>query len=427
MRPDMMSIDMCDSKQFTDWIHSNCGTYQSDDHPPRFIYKDYLVWIKQRSRELASNKDIELLYVRDEVIEIYPFRKQFAVCTRHGYRLDCDFIFLCTGHHVPVPFRINERVLPYTSQLDLSPVKQTDEVTVLGSNLTAVDAILDLHERGSKVITCISKSGLLPSVQPLEIKPVRSQFTEDIQRFVFSSREVRAQEFVSRINTALGRYYSGPERINETTTQATGHVTFDQFRDGVRRARMENDHICTYLSAIHNDVCSAWKKMSEPERHIFMDHYNSSWMKLRHAMPLKNAQRLIELTDNDHLRSFASGNTLEILTRPSGISIRAGNMTMQFSYALNCTGPSYDVNTSDLYRRLLKRGLVEKNPYGGIRCDPQTLRALAKGNAHRNIYVVGAPAKGDTFYTTAIEAIRHQIRTLIEVITGLSPYQTVGR
>jgi uncharacterized NAD(P)/FAD-binding protein YdhS len=168
----------------------------------------------------------------------------------------------------------------------LSPVKQTDEVAVLGSNLTAVDAILDLHDRGSKAITCISKSGLLPSVQPLEIKPVHSQFIEDIQRFVFSSREVRAQEFVSRMNTALERYYGGPERINDTTTQATGYVKFDQFRDSARRARMENDHICTYLSTIHKDVCSAWKKMREPERHIFMEHYNSSWMKLRHAMPL---------------------------------------------------------------------------------------------------------------------------------------------
>jgi uncharacterized NAD(P)/FAD-binding protein YdhS len=232
---------------------------------------------------------------------------------------------------------------------------------------------------------------------------------------------------VSQINAALGRYYCGPERISENSNREIGYVTFDKFRDSIRRAQSDNSHICTYLSTIHEDVCTAWKKMSEIERCNFMKRYNSSWMKLRHAMPLKNAQRLIQLADNDNLRCYASGNTLESIAHSNGVSIHIGDKTMQFKYALNCTGPSYDVYASNLYRSLLKCGLVEKNPYGGVRCDPHTLRALTEGNDQRNIYVVGAPTKGDTFYTTAIEAIRHQIRTLIEFIAGVAPCQAIGR
>ena len=116
-------------------------------------------------------------------------------------------LILCTGHNAPEdhyglagsPNYIRD---PYTrfAFADCDGV----EVGILGSGLTAVDSVTALAGTHRAVkITCFSRSGLFPTVQPSAIPAITDDFRDALHRYVQSREQIGADEFADKLSGLL--------------------------------------------------------------------------------------------------------------------------------------------------------------------------------------------------------------------------------
>lgn len=417
MSPETMSADIHQGDHFSEWIKENHNELSHENHPPRFIYKEYLDWLKDLAAIVSKEKNVGLDFIHDEVVDLIVEGGRYFAVTHNGYSIEVDKLVLCTGHNPPGSLNDNGRVLPYTSKLDLTPLDSSQRIAIIGCNLTAVDAIIDSFEQSKvKALTCISNSGVFPSVQPARPSMVSEEFTKRIQRFVLGEEEIYADDLVGIINNSLDKFYDGPERIQDSPDNLQDLLSSCILSESIFRAMECREHICTHLSSIHRMVCLAWTKMDWQEKDRFMKYYYSSWMKLRHAMPLKNAKKIKKKANEGSLSTYPSLGQLRVRGSSREVHVLLSDRELSFDYLINCTGPSYKVEHSGIYANLIRKGLVEESLFGGVKCDPLTLKAIGKGGINGRIFLLGSPAKGETFYTTAIEAITKSIEKIITSI-----------
>lgn len=417
MPPETMSADIHQLEHFSEWIKENFNEFLNDKHPPRFIYKEYLDWLKDVAAIISKEKNVMLEFVHDEVVDLLVEGERYLALTRNGYSIDVDKLVLCTGHNPPGSLNDSGRVLPYTSKLDLSPIDSSYRIAIIGCNLTAVDAIVDFFEQFKvKELTCISHSGVFPSVQPIKASVVSEEFYNSINSFILGEAEIYADDLVAVINNSLDKFYAGPERILGSPDSYQDLRFSSILSESIFRAVECREHICSYLSSIHQIVCLAWMKMEWQEKDRFMKFYCSSWMKLRHAMPLKNAEKIQKKANEGKLSIYASLGELRVKGNSREVCVLLGDREFSFDYLVNCTGPSYKIEKNGIYANLIIKGLVEESSFGGLKCDPSTLKAIGKGGVNGRIFLLGSPAKGETFYTTAIEAITKGVEKIITSI-----------
>ncbi|MGP2690703.1 FAD/NAD(P)-binding protein, partial [Serratia nevei] len=295
---------------------------------------------------------------------------------------------------------------------DLPPINPYSTIGVIGCSLTAIDAIVELMERlGATDICTLSRSGLFPSVQPALMRPPPEAFVEGVRRFVAGSDFIDAHQLVHAINAALARHYPGPERLTVLSALGERRDCYRDLADSLDRARFAREHICSYLAAIHPAVCAAWVKMDANNRQVFMRFYNSSWMRNRHAMPIKNANKIVAALESQRLR--ACGGLADISKGADGFTLRCHETRVHAQYLFNCTTPSYQLPPNRLSHQLLQDGLVQENLFGGVKCNPHTLKIADRRGREQHLYSLGAPAKGDLFYTSAMESITRDISKIV--------------
>ncbi|CAI1034364.1 Uncharacterized protein conserved in bacteria [Serratia entomophila] len=412
MTPENMSADIFDSGHFADWIVMHFPQYRRDRYPPRWLYREYLDFIRDIAVFMAADSNVQLNFITAEVDEIAPHPAGYLLTTACG-ATDCmNAVVLCSGHNEPECLYPVEGVIPYQASRALPAINPASAIGVLGCSLTAIDAIIELVERaGATNICALSRSGLFPSVQPALMRPPPSEFKRLLSRFIAGHDYIDAHQLVHAINDALEQHYPGPERLAVLSAIGSGVDCYQDLAAGLDRARFAREHICSYLAAIHPEVCEGWVKMDENNRQVFMRFYNSSWMRNRHAMPLINARKIIAALESQRLRAF--GGVVNIEKGSEGFNTLCHSAVVKTRYLLNCTAPSYQLQSCGLNNKLLQEGLAQENIFGGVKCDPFTLKIADKRGNEQHLYSLGAPAKGDLFYTSAMESITRDISKIV--------------
>lgn len=412
MTPEYMSADIFDRAHFSDWITMHFPRYTKDRYPPRWLYKEYLDFIRDMSFFMAADSNVTLNFITAEVEEIGPHPAGYLLTAAGGIAEQMDALVLCSGHNEAESLYPIDGVISYQANRDLPAINPVSAIGVIGCSLTAIDAIIELIERvGASNISALSRSGLFPSVQPALMRAPPPEFKQRLTRFVADHNYIDAHQLVHMINAALEQYYPGPERLTVLSSMGTGRDCYRDLAESLDRARFAREHICSYLAAIHPAVCEAWVKMDENNRQVFMRFYNSSWMRNRHAMPLKNAYKIITGLECQRLRAF--GGVVNIEKDNQGFNAFCHNATVHTQYLLNCTAPSYQMKPNRLNGTLLQGGLVQENIFGGVKCNPLTLKVPDEQGNEQNLYSLGAPAKGDLFYTSAMESITRDISKIV--------------
>jgi uncharacterized NAD(P)/FAD-binding protein YdhS len=412
MTPENMSADIFDSAHFSDWITTHFRRYSKDRYPPRWLYKEYLDFIRDRAVFMAAASNVTLNFVTAEVEEIGSHPGGYLLTTACGAAEQMNAVVLCSGHNEPASLYPIDGVIAYQANRDLPAINPASAVGVIGCSLTAIDAIIELIERvGASNITALSRSGLFPSVQPALMRAPPPEFRQRLNRFVADNSYIDAHQWVQVINAALEEYYPGQERLTVLSAMGAARDCYHDLAESLDRARFAREHICSYLAAIHPAVCEAWVKMDEHNRQIFMRFYNSSWMRNRHAMPLKNAYKIITALESQRLRAF--GGVVNIEKEGRGFKTLCHNAEVHSQYLLNCTTPSYQLKLSRLNKKMLQGGLVQENIFGGVKCNPFTLKVSDEKGNEQDLYSLGAPAKGDLFYTSAMESITRDISKIV--------------
>jgi uncharacterized NAD(P)/FAD-binding protein YdhS len=250
---------------------------------------------------------------------------------------------------------------------DLSTrVGSAREVLLLGTGLTMVDVVAQLHQ-GSPAsrFTAVSRHGLLPSAH----KRGSSRLHD-----MFHPGTASLDELLGAIRT----------RVQEL--QDVG----GDWRDVVDSVR-----------AYANDL---WRGLTDAEQDRFVANLARHWEVARHRMSPDMAAHIDDLQRSGSLH-IARLDEVD----PS-----------KFDRIVNCTGPA-PVSTrgwNPLVDRLLDRGVIRAHRLGlGLDLDPEGRVLNTAGEAHPGIYVVGAARRGIEWEVAAIPDLRGQAARLAQYLT----------
>lgn len=358
------------------------------DFAPRALYGEYLE-ATLRQAQSAAQPGVVLEALDDEVIRLDPWVGGVAVDLRRGASRRVSGVALAPGNASPEdPPQVSAAVRasgrwrsdPWAPHA-FEGIQGGEPVLLLGSGLTAVDAVLALEESGHRgPITALSRRGLLPlghrrgsASQPWEPPAACWPIT--------------ARGWLRAFRERAGREAAGES---------------GDWRSAVDGARAITARI--------------WTSLPINERRRFQRHLQAYWDVHRHRMAPQIAARLAALRGSGRLELVA-GRLRDLRVWPDGLEVgwsRRGSgasEVQRFGCAINCTGPSFAHGwaADPWLADLLARGHACLDPLGlGLRCSPEGEVFASSGMPSSRLLTLGPPLKGTLWETVAIPEIRSQ-------------------
>ncbi len=372
-----MSAYPADPDHFTRWYGERGG--DAEAFAPRMLYGDYL-------EEQLAGAGERLEIVRGEAVDM---PSEASVSLADGRTIDADAIILAPGNFKPAtPRGIDPDSLgslwvddPWAGA-SVEGLAQGDTVLLLGTGLTAVDAILTLDATGfGGRIVALSRRGLAP------------------------------------------RGHSAREPMGAPAEQLPNDCI-----SMLRRIRRRSEQI-GWRSAVHElrtVTQDLWASASEKERRRFLRHLRPWWDVHRHKIAPAIAERIEAMQQAAKLvvagarlisAEPADGQAL-VRFRPRGSD---GIESIRVARIVNCTGPEMDIVRSGepFLSALLSAGRIRPDSLRiGLDVDPHCRTLDSSGRASSSLYAIGPVTRGTFWESVAVPDIRVQAERIAALVTA---------
>jgi uncharacterized NAD(P)/FAD-binding protein YdhS len=418
MKASKMSILVGDAQDFLRWAERVGVRCDSNDHLPRKLYRNYLDDVRMTAVEGCRRAGITVHLEHAEVMRArFSSQHDLLLTTDRCATYRTSVLILCTGHNVPQDhygLGANSNYVRDPYSRFAFPDHEDVTVGILGSGLSAVDAATELAATHRSVrITCFSRSGLFPTVQPITSPEISDDFRDALHGYVRDRRQVEADAFAGQITELLDRIAGIACDLSGRNDD--GDALTDLERN-IADAETCEPNVHSYLASIAGVMCDAWSRMNSPEKTRFMAAYNSGWLRNRSAMPLANAMKIRDLLRSGRLVTAARLRDVAAIDDRFRAVLGDGEHR-EMDYVIDATGPSYLLNASPLYVDMQRHGLATLDALGGIACSYDDSRVLDRhGEPQRNIYAVGGPTKGTHFFAGAVDINMHRAESVIDEI-----------
>jgi uncharacterized NAD(P)/FAD-binding protein YdhS len=384
---------------FLDWAKQRDANVAPGDFLPRQWYGEY---VRERLAQTAKKcvGVAEYTVVLDEARRLarHPSGGWMVNFARnHAIHVDCAI--LAIGHRPP-----NDPIGRLWSgprtrfiadpwrQFATNPVKPHENVVVIGSGLTAIDAVLSLaQEPRNGIITLISRRGLVPQAHLSEgVTPL------DLKALVAS--------------------------LVDTGSALTAPRLFRELRSLVRKTIQEGGNWRSVVDGVRPHTARLWQALPADERERFLNRVRPYWEIFRHRMAPGIAAEFEKLVQAGKVRviagSIASAQADTDLVR---LYVRERGddrlMELRADWVLNCTGPtaSNSAEANPVIGSLLVHGSVCKDELAlGLRTAADGAAIDSAGAVAADLFVVGTLRKPATWESTAVPELRQQAAVVAE-------------
>jgi uncharacterized NAD(P)/FAD-binding protein YdhS len=383
---------------FLAFVRSKDPSANPGDFQPRKTYGQYVRRTLLDLAESASDQlSVEIL--RDEATSLTQSTSGWTIQTAAGRTIQSDLAVLTVGHRPPDdPFgkrwtgpRIRYVADPWAA-LVISQIAPDEPVLLLGSGLTAVDAILTLGRTDrSAPLTVVSRRGLMPLPHTRHPNPP-ADLSQLAKRLLDPATPLTIRNLVRTLR----------QQIADATQTGTD---WRQVVDGLRPF-----------------VAQLWDRLNVAERSRFLTHVRPFWEIHRHRMAPDVADTIDRLRQENKLQ-VAAGALISATADATGIDVTlstrggAPAKTIRVSWVINCTGPGIQNrhSTHPILRPLLEAGtLCDDELSLGLRTDPAGRALNATGNALPTLLVAGTLRKSTLWESTAVPELRQQAQTIAQ-------------
>ena len=393
---------------FVEWLRTRTEFADTPDAElretfmPRRIYGDYVRSLTlYYTRPLDQRWKVETTFVDEEAVDIAVAENGARIVLANGRTIDADKVLLATGNEMPAELPGSEVLAshhayaanPWLNWEARQPAP-TDKIILLGTGLTAVDAIVTILALGWKgTIYAVSRNGLLP----------QSHF-KGLDHPDFPPSDVDLAKL-------------GLARLVDLVKEYCEHL----------RAAGENPAIVVDKMRPHTQ--RVWQAFSLAERQAFVARYAARWNVMRHRIAQPVHRQLTMAAKEGRLRIVRGAVTR---LEPQGEQIRvhleraAGEAENEHAPAaidgalvINCTGPQtrFSATRSPLLRNLLASGAVQPDAMDmGIRIDSEFTAIERNGRPSRFLYVIGPPLRGTLWESIAVPELRGQALRVAQVM-----------
>jgi uncharacterized NAD(P)/FAD-binding protein YdhS/predicted metal-dependent enzyme (double-stranded beta helix superfamily) len=386
---------------FLDFARANDPAVKPGDFLPRKLYGQY---VRQTLLQLAQSAPdhISIEMVRDDAISLTPALPLpgWVVGTAGGRTLRADLAIITLGHRPPAEEFIrrwkgprNRFVADPWAALVLSQIGPDEPVLVLGSGLTAVDAILTLDRSDrTGAVTVVSRRGLLPHPHAREPKPA-DDVSSLLSRWLDPAQRLKVREMLQALR-------------KHTERAAEAGVDWRQVIDGLRPS-----------------IAKIWERISLAERARFLRHIRPFWEIHRHRMAPAVAEKVAQLRARKIL-DVSAGALVFAEADADGINVTlscrgsSALRKLRVSWVINCTGPGihHRRSTHPILRSVIEAGVLCDDPLGlGLRTDAEGRAIDGRGEVHTNLFIAGTLRKATLWESTAVPELRQQAAQAAQV------------
>lgn len=393
-----MSAWVDQPEHFLSWARARTPSVSPGDFLPRREYGQYVQETLHAAASASSAAELHIMH--DEAIDVARDASgDWTIRLSSGPAIQAHAAILAVGHRPPTdPLAAiwtgpRDRFIsdPWSSGA-LAAIKPDEPVLILGSSLTAIDALLSLHapERARTAHTwLVSRRAMLPHAHLDKPNP-----PADVAALAASLLDP-AETLTARRLLAAVR--------------------------GRARALEPNGDWRTIVDALRPHTAAICNALPLNERRRFIDRVRPFWEIHRHRMAPHIARNIAELRAAGRFELIA-GRVTSATATDSTITTRLrrrgdlstdpkSELTLQTSWVINCTGPtpSNCAVSSPLIAALLRHAAVRVDELGlGIDTQAPGHAIDAEGQPNANLFVVGTLRKPATWESTAVPELRQQ-------------------
>jgi uncharacterized NAD(P)/FAD-binding protein YdhS len=372
---------LCDNPEgFFEWLQRENLPASRNDFVSRRWYGRYL----QSLLENAS--DERLIRVADEVVDITrdaSSKRYSVVCASHKV-IEADACVVAIGNLMRTSLDDAQQNIasdPFSRETYVG-VREKHSIAILGSGLTAVDAILHAEDEGFLGhYAVISRRGRLP---------LPHEDVTTIDKVVLPASWEKCGS-VAKI-LAMVREHAKPRGTSQPV-----------------------------IDAMRPKIQEMWKHLSLKERRRFLRHVKAYWEVHRHRIPVEHAQRIQSLQASGRLHIISA--SIEGVAGSDGqvrveLRSRSGRESRVFDVAILCIGPEGDVEKSRdiLSKRLIQRGYVKR---GALRLGVESTEERPR----QGFFFVGPLQREELWEITAVRELREEAQ---RVATSVRAFLDVG-
>jgi uncharacterized NAD(P)/FAD-binding protein YdhS len=409
---DLMGIHLAEPQHFSDWLIAHEAKVeeevvdnqgQDEAFTTRRLYGDYLKEQFEHYFELAKKEGMQTEVIHASATDVSLLKSRFKVHLSGGKTHFCHYLILAPGtpvanNYPDLDHQKNYFGSPWASADILEKVPRNADVGILGSSLSAIDALMTLADNAHEgKITFYSLDGLLPRVQVEKPEPYSCQYLtirnlHRIQREMLRNPSITE---VFRLFMQEAESYEG-KKINWKKTKREGIQADQLLKEDIEIARNGGDALMNIPYALRHESSEMWKMLDESEKIKFKKWLGGYWAVNRHGMPLVNAERVIKMFESGQLSVLSDLKKVIYQKNKKHFLLSYGNESRPEKYLINATGPASAVKDmkSELIKNLAKGGLIEPEQAGGISIDTQTMQIVIKGKPVPRFYALGHITNG---------------------------------
>lgn len=442
----MMSPIPKQPDHFAKWLHNKSNEPKwrphfpnldvtKEEFLPRKLFGIYLTNLAIDIQKKARENEIEVIFLNNEATNITKEpNDKLAVHLKSpdaNSPICANSVVLCTGHLPPSQHSYHELKskkgyfeTPWAMNMQDIPIDE--DVLILGTHLTAVDAILARADylkkevqngytgKIGKIISA-SRTGLLPRViSATASEYVRKELTlEAIDvATAYGTKCISLKELKRMFKAEMKRAYLV---LNKKEIDIKLKKMLKQNNDPLstleREIHAAKNKQCrpwqTVLFSLYPIVPRLWEALEDEGKKEFLERYYSIWMTYLAAFPVHNAEKIYSLMKENTLKIVGGlirvdfdQNTREFL------ACFGNNITVKTRYIINAAGQGHDIQLTDsvLFKNLLKNEFIMPHSLGGVAVDFKTLRVISP-HKHLQLYIVGDQTWGACMATADLSQI----------------------
>lgn len=407
---------------FFQWLNENPAKWekyfpnlQIDEHTyaPRSLFGIYMRESFSKVTKHALAKNIIIVPVQAEVVDIFSsidIKKQTLI-TDCGLQIISDYTVLACGtlskNSSSSNGHSNIYSNPYPINVLKSSIKTDSSVSIIGSRLSAIDAVIGLIEGGHQgKIYMHSRSGLFPSVRGTQGR-YKNKFLDN--NYIKSNyKELTLAELTTLFYREL-EYYRAyhvdtkevfdypPSPISNLSSFLEKEISLAEGPRGWQAVLYGTNAI----------LATVWKMLNHSDKETFFNLFLPSSLAFRVSIPQENAKKILAYSNSGQLE-FIAGPTKIVSENNEHTVFVKGGKKYNTNNVIYATGSPRNLrhSNSKLIHKLLDKEMVLANKFGGIEVSVDSYNIISADNSKNDsIYAIGEITNGNFLFTSALDII----------------------